>query len=128
MNRATTHPPLIAFAVGVLGIALFSGMDAVMKGLVLAIGTIATMFWRNLTGVFLSGALYLPRRRAWPSPSTLRIHIARGVLSTGMGFLFFWGLGKVPLLVAHRKCMVVPQEKIEASCRCSEKQAGQYGE
>src|SRR5687768_459961 len=32
------HPPLIAFFVGMLGIALFSGMDAVMKGLVLAIG------------------------------------------------------------------------------------------
>ena len=28
----------------VLGIALFSAMDAVMKGLVLAIGTFATMF------------------------------------------------------------------------------------
>ena len=49
-----SHPPLIAFMVGVLGIALFSGMDAVMKGLVLAIGAIATMFWRNLTGIFLS--------------------------------------------------------------------------
>src|SRR5690349_8533244 len=94
------HPPLIAFAVGVLGIALFSGMDAVMKGLVLAIGTIATTFWRNLTGILLSGALYLPRRRAWPSASTMRIHIARGVLSTAMGFLFFWGLGRVPLAQA----------------------------
>jgi len=85
-----------AFLVGMLGIALFSGMDAVMKGLVIAIGTFATMFWRNLVGVFLSGALYLPGRNGWPARPTMKIHILRGLLSTVMGFLFFWGLGRVP--------------------------------
>ncbi|QNN68481.1 DMT family transporter [Sphingomonas lutea] len=94
--------------VGVLGIALFSGMDAVMKGLVLAIGTIATMFWRNLTGIVLSGALYLPRRKAWPAASTMRIHVARGVLSAAMGFLFFWGLGRVPLAQAVALAFIAP--------------------
>ena len=64
--NAARHSPVIAFLVGVLGIALFSAMDAVMKGLVLAIGTYATMFWRNLAGIGLSGALYLPRRQRWP--------------------------------------------------------------
>jgi S-adenosylmethionine uptake transporter len=102
------QPPLIVFSVGVLGIALFSGMDAVMKGLVLAIGTIATMFWRNLTGIVLSGALYLPQRKSWPSASTMRIHLARGVLSSGMGFLFFWGLGRVPLAQAVALAFVSP--------------------
>ena len=32
------HDPVPAFVVGVIAIALFSGMDAVMKGLVLSIG------------------------------------------------------------------------------------------
>ena len=91
-----------------LGIALFSGMDAVMKGLVLALGTIATMFWRNLTGIFLSGALYLPGRKGWPSRSTMRIHFARGLLSTGMGFLFFWGLARVPLAQAVALAFIAP--------------------
>jgi S-adenosylmethionine uptake transporter len=100
--------PVQAFLVGVLGIALFAGMDAVMKGLVLAIGTIATMFWRNLTGIGLSGLLYLPRRKGWPSRSTMRIHIARGVLSAGMGFLFFWGLGRVPLAQAVALAFISP--------------------
>ncbi len=100
--------PIVAFLVGVLGIALFSGMDAVMKGLVLAIGTFATMFWRNLAGIGLSGILYLPRRRAWPSASTMRIHLARGVLSTGMGFLFFWALGRVPLAQAVALAFIAP--------------------
>jgi len=102
------HPPLTAFLVGVLGIALFSGMDAVMKGLVIAIGTIATMFWRNLIGIGLSGALYLPRRNGWPSASTMRIHLARGLLSTGMGFLFFWGLARVPLAQAIALAFIAP--------------------
>ena len=105
---ARTHPPLIAFLVGVLGIALFSGMDAVMKALVLAIGTYATMFWRNLAGIGLSGMLYLPRRKAWPTRTAMRIHIARGVLSTGMGFLFFWGIGRVPLAQAIAFAFIAP--------------------
>ena len=102
------HTPVIAFAVGVLGIALFSAMDAVMKGLVLAIGTYATMFWRNLAGIGLSGALYLPRRQGWPDRSTMKIHLARGVLSTFMGFLFFWGIGRVPLAQAVAFAFIAP--------------------
>ena len=91
-----------------LGIALFAGMDAVMKGLVLAIGTFATMFWRNLIGIGLSGVLYLRRPSAWPARSTMKIHIARGVLSSAMGFLFFWGLGRVPLAQAVALAFISP--------------------
>jgi S-adenosylmethionine uptake transporter len=103
------HPaPAHVFAIGVLAIALFAGMDAVMKGLVIAIGTLATLFWRILTGIFLSGVIYLPRRSAWPPRSTMRIHVARGVLSAGMGFLFFWGLGRVPLAQAVALAFISP--------------------
>ncbi len=102
------HPPLTAFLVGMLGIALFSGMDAVMKGLVLAIGTFATMFWRNLVGVGMSGVLYLAQPSPWPSQSTMRLHIGRGVLSTVMGFLFFWGLARVPLAQAIALAFIAP--------------------
>ena len=47
---------LTAFLVGSLGIATFSGMDAVMKGLVIALGIYPTMLWRMLSGVAMSGA------------------------------------------------------------------------
>jgi S-adenosylmethionine uptake transporter len=100
--------PLIAFFVGMAGIALFSAMDAVMKALVLVVGTFATMFWRNLVGIGLSGIVYLPRRSGWPSRSTMRIHLARGVLSTAMGFLFFWGIGRVPLAQAIALAFIAP--------------------
>ena len=103
-----THPPIAIFLVGVIGIALFSGMDAVMKGLVLAIGTIATMFWRNLVGVLLSGAIYLPTRTQWPTREAMRVHLARGLLSTVMGVLFFWGLGRVPLAQAVALAFIAP--------------------
>jgi S-adenosylmethionine uptake transporter len=94
--------------VGVLAIALFAGMDAVMKGLVLAIGAIATMFWRNLVGIGMSGLLYLRRDTSWPARPTMRLHVARGVLSTAMGFLFFWGLGRVPLAQAVALAFISP--------------------
>ena len=102
------HPPVHVFVVGVVAIALFAAMDAVMKGLVIAVGTLATMFWRNLTGIFVSGAIYFPRRAGWPSRSTMRIHAARGVLSAGMGFLFFWGIGRVPLAQAVALAFISP--------------------
>lgn len=102
------HSTTAAFLVGTLGIALFAGMDAVMKGLVLAIGAFATMLWRNLIGIGLSGVLYFRRPVAWPSRSTMRIHVARGVLSALMGFLFFWALGHVPLAQAVALAFIAP--------------------
>lgn len=102
------HDPVPAFIVGVIAIALFSGMDAVMKGLVLSIGAFTTMFWRNLVGVGMSGALYVPKARSWPPLETLKIHIARGVLSTVMGFFFFWGIGRVPLAQAIALTFIAP--------------------
>ena len=105
---APRHDPLAAFFVGVLGIALFSGMDAVMKGLVLAIGTLTTMFWRNLVGIGLSGIFYLPRRSGWPAREVMRVHLMRGVVSAAMGFLFFWGIGRVPLAQAIALAFIAP--------------------
>ena len=102
------HSPVIAFSVGVAGIALFSAMDAVMKGLVLAIGAYTTMFWRNLVGIGMSGVMYLPTRRGWPAWPAMRMHLARGVLSTAMGFLFFWGLARVPLAQAIALAFIAP--------------------
>ncbi|MFL6729474.1 MAG: DMT family transporter [Sphingomicrobium sp.] len=107
MNRVAQHP-VQAFAVCVLGIALFSGMDAVMKGLVLAVGAFTAMFWRNLIGIGLSGVAYLPFVSRWPSRATMIIHVTRGVVSTAMGFLFFWGIGRVPLAQAIALAFIAP--------------------
>ena len=105
--NAVRHPPLIAFLVGMAGIATFSAMDAVMKGLVLAIGTYTTLFWRSLAGTAMAGALFAKEPR-WPDRATMRIHLARGILGSGMAYLFFWGLARVPIAQAIALAFIAP--------------------
>jgi S-adenosylmethionine uptake transporter len=101
------HVPLTAFLVGMAGIATFSMMDAVMKGLVLALGTYTTLFWRSLAGAAMAGALFA-RNPRWPDKPTLRIHLARGILGSVMAFLFFWGLARVPIAQAIALAFIAP--------------------
>lgn len=107
MNRVPQHP-VAAFAVALSAVAVLSIMDAVMKHLVLAIGIVAVSAWRAAANLGISAALYLPRRDAWPSWKTLRIHIARGVVVTVMAFLFFWGIGRVHLAQAIALTFIAP--------------------
>ena len=107
MNRVAQLPGK-AFAVALCAVALLSIMDAVMKHLVIAIGIIAVSIWRAVANLILSGALYLPRRLPWPARKTLRLHLARGVLVTVMAFLFFWGIGRVPLAQAIALTFIAP--------------------
>ncbi len=107
MNRVVQHP-VKAFAVALLAVAALSIMDAVMKHLVLAIGIIAVSIWRAVANMTISAALYLPGSKTWPSRSNLRIHIWRSVIVTVMAFLFFWGIGRVPLAQAIALTFIAP--------------------
>jgi S-adenosylmethionine uptake transporter len=98
----------IPFAVATLGIALFSGMDAVMKQLVLAIGVYNAMFWRMLAGALFGGIAFFGTRGRWPARPVMRIHLIRGLVSTFMGVLFFWGLARVPLAQGVALAFVAP--------------------
>jgi S-adenosylmethionine uptake transporter len=113
-----------AFGVATLGIAFFSGMDAVMKGLSLTLGAYNALLWRTLAGAGIGGAIFLLRRSRWPSRPAMRIHLVRGILSAVMALLFFWGLARVPLaqgvalsfvapLIALYLAAVLLKEKIE---------------
>ena len=107
-SRALTNSTSAAFAVATLGIALFSGMDAVMKGLSIAMGVFNAVYWRNWLGVALSGLLYLGARPPWPQRATLRVHIVRGAVSSVMAIAFFWGLARVPLAEAISLAFIAP--------------------
>ena len=107
MNRVAQHP-VQAFAAALAAVGILSVMDAVMKALVLAIGIYSVSVWRSVVGCILAGSLYLPRRLPWPSWPTLKIHIARGVIVTVMAFLFFWGIGRVPLAQAIALTFIAP--------------------
>jgi S-adenosylmethionine uptake transporter len=102
------HAPLNAYAAAIAGIAFFSVMDMVMKGLTLAIGTYATMLWRSAIGVMLAGALFAVHRPAWPDTATLRLHVRRGLITTVMALLFFWGLARVPMAQAVALTFIAP--------------------
>jgi len=107
VNRVVQHP-VQAFLVALGAVAVLSIMDAVMKHLVLAIGIVAVSIWRALANLLMSSALYLPRKKIWPDRQTLRIHIARAVDVTIMAFLFFWGIGRVPLAQAIALTFIAP--------------------
>jgi S-adenosylmethionine uptake transporter len=98
----------LPFSVACIGIATFAAMDALMKGLSVALGAYNAMLWRTGIALLLSGALFLARRTVWPRWRVLRIHIWRGVVISLMAFLFFWGLARVPLAEAVGLSFIAP--------------------
>lgn len=105
---ARSNSIALPFAAGCAGIALFSIMDAVMKHLVVEIGTYNALVWRNGTGALIAGAVFLVARKRWPGRHAMRIHWRRGLIGTAMAFLFFWGLGRVPLAQAIALAFIAP--------------------
>jgi S-adenosylmethionine uptake transporter len=107
VSRVVQHP-IQAFAAALGAVAVLSIMDAAMKHLVLVIGIVAVSVWRALLNLAISAALYLPRRASWPARGTLNIHVGRGLVVTLMAFLFFWGIGRVPLAQAIALTFIAP--------------------
>jgi S-adenosylmethionine uptake transporter len=107
MNRVPQHP-VRAFAAALAAVGILSIMDAVMKGLVIAIGIYAVSIWRALANLIVASTMYLPHRAPWPNRATLRIHVWRAVVVTVMAFLFFWGIGRVPLAQAISLTFIAP--------------------
>lgn len=96
MSTSTARPAL-AFTVAAGGIATYSAMDALMKGLSIASGAYSAVQWRSAAGVVLLGTVFLVRRRPWPSRAALRLHAMRGSAAGVSVLLFFWGLVRVPM-------------------------------
>jgi S-adenosylmethionine uptake transporter len=96
MTRTST-PPAVAFAAASAGIAIYSLMDALMKGLSIASGAYSAVLWRSVAGVTLTGAVFLARRQRWPERNALRLHVLRGLAAGLSVLLFFWGLVRVPM-------------------------------
>jgi S-adenosylmethionine uptake transporter len=98
----------IAIGVATLAIAAYSAMDAVMKALTLDLGVYNAMLWRMAVASLIAGALWLALRSPRPSRAALRIHVIRGVMSSLMAILFFWGLARVPLAQGVALAFVAP--------------------
>ena len=107
MPRAVTSTA-IPFAVACLGIALFSVMDAAMKGLAIALGAYSTMLWRQGIGGVISAGPYFLTRKGWPSRAALRVHALRGFVTAIMAVLFFYGIARVPLAEGIALSFIAP--------------------
>ena len=100
--------PALAFAIAALGIGLFSMMDAVMKSLVLAIGVYNALLWRQMISVGLGAVAWKLGKSGRPSGRALKLHLARGLVTTAMAVLFFWGLARVPMAQAISLTYIAP--------------------
>ena len=105
---AAPQNPVPAYAAAVAGIALFSIMDMVMKGLTLALGTFPTLMWRSLIGIALASIPFLATRNPWPKGTALKLHLLRGTMMVPMAILFFWGLARVPMAQAVALTFIAP--------------------
>lgn len=88
---------LSAFSVAAAGIATYSAMDVLMKGLSITSGAYSAVLWRSLVGVALLGTIFVLRRRPFPGRVALKLHALRGGTAGFSVLLFFWGLVRVPM-------------------------------
>lgn len=107
MNQPTDHSTA-PFAVAILGIASFAGLDVMMKGLSIEMGAYNAMLWRTAISLLLATSLFLWKRQSWPQTSVIKVHILRGMVTSVMAFLFFWGLVYVPLGEAVALSFIAP--------------------
>ena len=99
---------LVPFLAACVGIALFSGMDAAMKGLAIAIGAYNAMLWRVLIGAVLGLGPWLVVRPGWPSRSAMQMHLRRGAVVAVMAVCFFFGITRVPLAEGIALSFIAP--------------------
>lgn len=105
MTRSSSAVP---FGVACLGIASFASMDVLMKGLAIEMGVYNAMLWRTSIALVIASGLFLWKRERWPEFSIIRFHVWRGVLTSLMALLFFWGLIHVPLAEAIGLSFIAP--------------------
>ena len=106
--RPDSPSPVLPFLIACAGIATYSAMDVLMKGLSIDIGAYNAVLWRTGAGTLLSGLLYFASRPKWPGRATLRIHAWRSLFVAGMALSFFWALARLPIAEAIALAFVAP--------------------
>jgi S-adenosylmethionine uptake transporter len=104
----TSEHRLAPFASALLAVALFSLMDATMKGASLALGTYSALLLRGFCGLAITLPVWRLRGRGWPPAAALKVHLTRGLVATAMAFTFFWGITQLPLAEAIALSFIAP--------------------
>ena len=71
-------------------------------------GVYNAMLWRTSLALLIAAVLFLAGRERWPEGTVIRLHVWRGVVTSLMAFLFFWGLVRVPLAEAIGLSFIAP--------------------
>ncbi len=108
MSKSPVLSTAVPFAVACVGIAVFSAMDAAMKGLAIALGAYNAMLWRVLIGAVIGAVPYALSRPGWPSKAGLRLHVIRGGVASVMATTFFYGIARVPLAEGIALSFIAP--------------------
>ena len=96
------------FLAVLLGIALFSVMDGLMKGAAIAVGAYSAMLIRSLVGTAIMVPLWRWRGGTWPDRAAMKLHALRGVVSGAMATSFFWGLVYLPMAEGIALSFIAP--------------------
>jgi S-adenosylmethionine uptake transporter len=92
----------------ILGIALLSAMDAVIKGLVVRLPVVEVAFARYVVGSCVMLVVWAVLRPPLPSRESLRANGARAVIVVVTAVSFFYALGALPLAEALILSFVSP--------------------
>lgn len=95
-------------AATLLGIALFSVMDALMKRAAIGTGVYTALLARSAIGALALAPLWLACGDGWPRAQVLRLHVLRSALVAGMAASFFWGLVRIPLAEGIALSFIAP--------------------
>tara|TARA_R110002049_G_scaffold70521_28_gene182198 strand:+ start:5194 stop:6135 length:942 start_codon:yes stop_codon:yes gene_type:complete len=98
----------VPFTIACTGIATFAGMDVLMKGLAIEMGAYNALLWRTCISLLIASSLFFWKRARWPRAGVIRLHVWRGLVTSLMAFLFFWGLAYVPLAEAIGLSFIAP--------------------
>jgi S-adenosylmethionine uptake transporter len=104
-RRGSSTLPLLCAC---LGMMTFCMMDAIMKGLSIAIGAYNAIFWRVLVGVFFGAIVFFSTRSRWPTRAAMRLHLLRGIVATVFTLAWFWGIARVPLAEGTAITFIAP--------------------
>lgn len=103
-----TNHRLAPVVATIVGIALYSAMDAAMKSASIGIGAYSAYLWRSLIGFAVIAPAWFLRKSAWPGRHALRIHLLRGTVVAFMGWAFFFALVRLPLAETIAISFVAP--------------------
>ncbi len=107
-GRHPAIPPLVPVLVCTLAIFILSGMDAVMKSLVIAIGVYNTVMWRSLLATTISAVAWSTGPRSIPRGPVMRLHLFRALVIALILVTFFWGLARLPMAEAIGLSFIAP--------------------